>query len=343
MGDVSMEPDLRQVEALPAGLLPAAAHELDEVLGGPTLIHLPGRHAPPLFVSVLLHGNEPTGWDAVRQVLAKYRDTLLPRALSLFVGNVAAARFAARRLDGQVDYNRIWPCGEGTASAEGRMAESVLQEMQRRGVFASVDVHNNTGTNPHYACVNRLDHRSLRLATLFGRLVIHFTRPTGTQAAAFASFCPAVTLECGKPGHPYGVEHAAQFLDACLHLTELPDHPVPAHDIDLFRSVAQVTVREEIPFSFDSTDCGLRLLGELDHQNFTEMPAGFVWGHMPEGRDICPVLARDEAGRDVTREYFEVRGARLLARKRVMPSMLTLDERVIRQDCLCYLMERVEI
>jgi succinylglutamate desuccinylase len=25
-----------------------------------------------------------------------------------------------------------------------------------------------------------------------------------------------------------------------------------------------------------------------------------------------------------------------------MPSMLTLNERVIRQDCLCYLMERLE-
>jgi hypothetical protein len=26
----------------------------------------------------------------------------------------------------------------------------------------------------------------------------------------------------------------------------------------------------------------------------------------------------------------------------VMPSMLTLDERVVRQDCLCYLMERYD-
>jgi len=26
-----------------------------------------------------------------------------------------------------------------------------------------------------------------------------------------------------------------------------------------------------------------------------------------------------------------------------MPSMLTLDEKVIRQDCLCYVMERYQI
>jgi hypothetical protein len=26
-----------------------------------------------------------------------------------------------------------------------------------------------------------------------------------------------------------------------------------------------------------------------------------------------------------------------------MPAMLTRDERVIRQDCLCYLMQRIEV
>jgi hypothetical protein len=83
--------------------------------------------------------------------------------------------------------------------------------MIRRGVFASIDVHNNTGLNPHYACVNRLDKEFLWLASLFGRLVIYFTHPKGTQTAAFAPFCPAVTLECGKPEHPYGVEHAFEY------------------------------------------------------------------------------------------------------------------------------------
>jgi hypothetical protein len=38
-----------------------------------------------------------------------------------------------------------------------------------------------------------------------------------------------------------------------------------------------------------------------------------------------------------------VRRGELLTRRVVMPSMLTLDERVIRQDCLCYLMERFPI
>ena len=34
-------------------------------------------------------------------------------------------------------------------------------------------------------------------------------------------------------------------------------------------------------------------------------------------------------------------GAAIVSKVPLMPSMLTRDERAIRQDCLCYLMERV--
>jgi hypothetical protein len=54
-----------------------------------------------------------------------------------------------------------------------------------------------------------------------------------------------------------------------------------------------------------------------------------------------PLLVLDEDGREVTERYFEIRRGELRTRRPVMPSMLTLDEQVIRQDCLCYLMERL--
>ena len=56
---------------------------------------------------MLLHGNEDTGWGAVRQLRTKDDGRELPRALSLFVGNVSAAKKGVRRLDGQLDYNHI--------------------------------------------------------------------------------------------------------------------------------------------------------------------------------------------------------------------------------------------
>jgi hypothetical protein len=327
-------------ETLPDGLLELEAHQLHTRLPGPSLIHLPGRRPEALFVSVLLHGNEGTGWLAIRDVLRNYRDQPLPRALSLFIGNVAAAKEGARHLENQRDYNRIWPGTETPSCPECPMAAQVVEAMRRRPLFASLDIHNNTGLNPHYACVNRLEPAFLHLATLFSRTVVYFTRPLGVQSAAFADLCPSVTLECGKPGSAHGTEHAADYIEACLHLSEFPRHPVAPHDLDLYHTVATVKVPEAVSFSFVNEDRHIRFHPELDHFNFRELAAGTVWGEV-NGRADGYLQVTDEGGRDVSREFFDCRGGEICLTKPLMPAMLTRDSQVIRQDCLCYLMERL--
>ena len=111
---------LQVLRELPPGILSRSASELHEVLEGPTLIHLLGERSAPLHVSVLLHGNETTGWSAVRGLLQDFGDTPLPRSLSLFIGNVAAARSEQRVLSGQHDYNRVWNvCGRQSGASDG--------------------------------------------------------------------------------------------------------------------------------------------------------------------------------------------------------------------------------
>ncbi|MDD1611788.1 MAG: M14 family metallopeptidase [Methylococcaceae bacterium] len=331
-----------QLNAVPAGLLEADSIHLRDFLPKPTLIHLSGKLTEPLFISVLLHGNEPTGFLAVQQLLKKYQHRELPRSLALFFGNIDAAAQNVRRLEHQPDYNRIWPGTELPESPETAMAAAVLTVMRERRVFASIDVHNNTGLNPHYACVNRLDNGFLHLAALFGRLVVYFTRPTGVQSAAFARLCPSVTLECGRPGQQYGTDHAFEFLDSCLHLSALPEQSLHARDIDLFHTVAQVKVADDISFSFKRADCDLILNEDLERMNFTEIAPGTILGHT-RNATLSPLIAQDELGNNVTHQFFDLRNGNLQIIRPTMPSMLTLDELVIRQDCLCYLMERFHL
>ena len=331
-----------QLDYLPAGLLEISSKELHTILPEPTLIHLSGKHAAPLFVSVLLHGNEPTGFMAIQRLLKKYQDKQLPRSLSLFFGNVTAARYNLRRLDDQPDYNRIWPGTELPDCAEMEMAKNIVAIMEKRKVFASVDVHNNTGLNPHYACINNLDNQFLQLASLFGRLIVYFIRPKGVQSAAFAQICPAVTLECGRPDQQHGLEHTLEFLNSCLRLTELPQHQILAQDIDLFHTVAQVKIDDKVDFSFNQIDTDLLLNADLERMNFTEIPPGTVLGTSKRNATL-PLIAKDENGKDVTEDFFSFQNGDLQINRRTMPSMLTLDERVIRQDCLCYLMERLHL
>jgi succinylglutamate desuccinylase len=335
-------PFFDQLDHLPKGLLEVTAGTLNALLPTPTLIHLPGKQTAPLFVSVLLHGNEPTGFMAVQLLLKKYHNKPLPRALSLFFGNVTAASQNLRRFDGQPDYNRIWPGTEIPDCAETQMAQEIVSVMNKRNVFASVDIHNNTGLNPHYACINKLDNPCLQLASLFGRLIVYFIRPKGVLSAAFSQLCPAVTLECGRPGQQHGVEHALEFLDSCLHLTELPQHPILSQDIDLFHTVAQVKINEEVKFSFNQVDTELLLNQDLDRMNFTEVSPGTVLG-LSKMNTGMPLIAKDELGNNVTDHFFTFQNGELQIKRLTMPSMLTLDERVIKQDCLCYLMERIHL
>lgn len=334
---------LTQINRIPEGFLDLEhPTQLHTIVDGPTLMHLEGRRTEPLFVSILLHGNEDTGFYALQNLLRKYQELPLPRSLSVFFGNVEAAKSELRHLPGKPDYNRVWPTTSLDECEETRIMAEITDIIGSRSPFASIDVHNNTGLNPHYGCINQLTPQFLHLSALFSRTVVFFENPTGVQAMGMAPHCPAVTIECGKSHLPHGIEHAFEYLDAVLNLAEIPDHPVHAQDIDVYHTVARVQIPESVDFSFEDRNATLQLWPEIEKFNFSELEAGAVFGETRNGAQV-QLQAWDDFQNDRGAEYFHLDHNRLTLNKPVMPSMLTLDERVIRQDCLCYLMERLEL
>ena len=334
-----MTPEI--LDHIPDGLLEKPAPALYQQLNGPTLIHLEGRDPRPLFVSVLQHGNEDAGWEAVRRLLrARYRQDRLPRSLSLLIGNVAAARYRRRRLDGQPDFNRCWPGGAHSDNETGALFRQITDHMRERQPFASIDIHNNTGLNPHYAAVTHIQEHTLRLAAQFCSTVVFFTSPTGVQTSAFNAFCPALTLECGQAGVVHGTDHAMTFLEYCLRLRDISTAVLDPRELRLFNTVATVYVAPGTEFGFLPEQRPLSFVANLDHLNFIELPAGTLLGHHQGNGRAC-LQALDNNENDVTEATFDFSNGEIRTRMALMPSMLTPDERVIRQDCLCYLMRRV--
>ncbi len=329
-------------ESLPSQLIDCKSTELADFLPGPSLIHLEGARKEPVFISILLHGNETVGLSALQNVLKSYPDDL-PRSISLFIGNVTAARDGLRRLDNQPDYNRIWP----TPNRQGQTPEheimnQVCAEMKARQPFVSIDLHNNTGINPHYACINKLDHKFFHLASLFSRTVVYFRRPQGVQAMAFADICPSVTLECGRIGDETGIAHATEFIDACIHMNQLPEHEIRPEDLNLFHTVATVKVPEKFTFGFGDSPVDIRFVEDIEFYNFRELPAGTLLGYFQ--KDNVPHLdIVDENDEHVGQRFLTYKEGEIRLITEIMPSMLTLNEHVIRQDCLCYFLERFQI
>ncbi|NBB94022.1 MAG: peptidase M14 [Gammaproteobacteria bacterium] len=334
-----MEPTI--LDHLPDGLLDRPASRLHEVLDGPTLVHLPGRRPRPLFVCVLQHGNEISGWEAVRRLLkGRYSRDPLPRSLILLIANVRAASRNRRYLSDQPDYNRCWPGSDTERGEVHELFARITEHVRAQKPLASIDIHNNTGENPHYAAINRIEPAHLRLASLFSRTVLYFTQPRGVQSIAFGDFCPSVTLECGPPSRLDGADHALSYLSSILNAEELDARPPSPEDIELFQMVATVNMPPAHSFSFRPDGSDIVLREDLDQLNFRELPPGTRLGHVNAPVDTA-LLVRGHDEVDTSTVWFNVDKGDILTSRPMMPAMLTTDERVIRQDCLCHLMERI--
>ena len=333
---------LRVHSELPAGLLDLQATELHRALGGPSLIKLAGQSPAALFVSVLLHGNETSGWDGLRRYL-KSQAGALPRDLIVFIGNTEAAARSMRALPDQPDFNRIW---RGASGVGGALAAAVQEAIAETTFFAAVDLHNNTGHNPYYSVLTELEPCNLGLAYLFSDKAVYVQEPDTVCMKIFVGRCPAVTLEVGPVGDSSCVPRVVDYLERCMNLTDVPGS---APDVlSLFRTRVRVRIRDGVDFRFEGDEeppqngAALTLTGGVEAINFHELAPGSVFGSSERPvADLFQVL--DGQHRDVTATFFVQEGDQIVLREGVVPAMYTTDPYVVRQDCLCYFMERMDL
>lgn len=328
-------------EVPPALLSLSSALEIKTVFTNPTLLHLEGKRQDRLFISVLLHGNEDAGLFAVQKLLHKYQNHALPRSITIFFGNIDAAAHGVRRLPTQKDFNRVWPQDTLDTCPESELMRRVVDTMSEYDLFASIDIHNNTGTNPHYGCINSQDFRTLQLARHFSNIIIYFQNPRGVQTMAFSKFCPSVAIECGKPQTEIGAIHAFEFIDTVLHLDKLSNSPLSPTDANIYETVARVCIADNISFSFGDEATDLYLHHSLDKYNFSDLCAGTSFGRAKNNK--INLLAFDDDGQEVGEDYFKNINGEIILTKSMTPAMLTLDTTIISQDCLGYLMRKLDI
>lgn len=327
---------------LPGGFFDLDVENILTLFPKPTLIHLQGDKSLPLFVSILLHGNEYTGLKAMQALLRKYVDHFdLPRSIYLFIGNVTAAAQGLRVIPGQSDYNRCWPGTEMQANDEIQLMQEVFERVTQDGLFAAIDVHNNSGFNPHYGCISDLTQSNLHLAAMFNHIGLVIRQPKGLSTMAFDGFCPATTLECGRPGEVAGINHAVELLDALLHMDHFPQRPLAAHDIQLMESFGRVKIPQHIEFEFNlNGKAELLFDADFERYNFSELQSHHVFAQSNSSK---PLVISDHLGEDITDQIIRVEHGKIFLNKTLMPAMITTDKAIVRQDCLCYLLTDYQV
>lgn len=308
--------ELSVEHSLPASLANLPATALADELGGPTLFDLRKPNRPPLFVSVLIHGNEVSGWDAVRTLFPEITDA----STLLFLGNLQAAARGLRALPGRVDFNRVWEQG---ASTEASVAAEVTAYVKAAGPRLALDIHNTTGDNPPYSVVCRSDPETLALAGAFSNHALLATQPHGFQTRRFAQFCTAMTIEVGIPGDPAGKTRATAFLQTLLADGPRRGARLPA-SLSLYETAARVTLAE-----------GAVLDPDMQRFNFRTAPAGTALTRSGGLR------ATTDDDRDLGGEYFGTNNGVAVLKRPTMLAMYTGEEEAARRDCLCYFLEPV--
>lgn len=297
---------------LPRAVTDLPATELRGALGAPTLFDLAKAGWPPLFVSVLLHGNEVSGWQAVQRL----RDEIAERSVMLFVGNVAAAAHGTRLLPGQADFNRVW---EGGDTPEAALASALVARVAAARPRLAIDIHNNTGDNPPYAVIAREDARTLAAARAFSPRALLASQPRGVQTMRLARFCTAVTVEVGQPHDPLSIDRAADYMARMLE-PSLDPIARPC-TLVLFETAARVLI-----------DADALIAPAMQRFNFRTAPRGASLTR------AGGTYAIDDRGEDVSERYLaQVDGATVL-REPTTIAMYTDSFASARDDCLCYLL-----
>jgi len=328
---------LKVYNEIPKGFETIDLDYVHTLIDGPCLFHLKGEIDRPLFVSTLLHGNETTSFIVLQRLIQKYRNQKLPRDLIIFVGNTLAAEKGRRQLPGQPDYNRIWA---GTETPEQRMAQEVIKYASEQNLFANIDIHNNTGMNPYYGCVNRLEPEYVQLASLFSDKIVYFTEPHEVQSNAFAAICPSVTIEAGQSGDLEGIDVTYNYIEKVLHLKQFE----PTIDLDhvgVFHTIARIRVHPDAIVDFqnnENMDVDISFIKDLETKNFSYIPTGYHLGYL-KNKDLIRVY--DDSNSDVTDQYIKLIKNQLITNQMFIPSMFTKNIEVMKSDCLGYVMEKL--
>jgi len=312
-------------------------------LRGPTVFQVRGRdRGRARVVAGLLHGNEPSGFRAIHRMLQMSAPAREAPAVDtyLFVGAVEAARaqppFSQRMLPGRRDLNRCFrPAFD---DRDGRIAREALALLRAARVDAVVDLHNNTGRNPPYAIGTHVDGPRLHLCALFANRFVSSGLRLGSFMEAFDDLAPSLTIECGRSGDPAADAVAFAGLVRLWRLPELDPTFLDGQPISILTDPVRVCLRAGLELAFGEAprpEAHLTLDASIDRHNFEILPAGTHLGWVRP--DVAwPVQAADATGQDRAHDLFTVVGGNLLARRSIMPIMLTTNAQVACGDCLFY-------
>ena len=77
---------------------------------------------------------------------------------------------------------------------------------------------------------------------------------------------------------------------------------------------------------------------QIDHYNFQQIPQQTALAKTNILKSVYLDVINEE-GEQIWQEYFFIKDKIMYTKQIITPSMLSINYQIVKQDCLCYLME----
>lgn len=318
-----------------------SATEFLRRLNGPAHIYIPGEDSGRCrAVITLLHGNEPSGFFAVYDLLQKQIRPAVD--LHCFIASVAAAKeppgFFYRMLPGTADLNRCFK-PPYTDSPQSRLAKGILDTLEQFQPEAVIDIHNTSGSGPAFGVTTFMDPRHEALVSLFTQRIIVTDLSLGALMEISETRFPTVTVECGGAQDTESNLLAEEGLLEFACRKDVLTPQATDFTLDFFYNPVRLELRKDATVTYReqaSPVHDLTLFPEVEHYNFGFIDAGTPLGYL--GTDIQRTLsAVNSRGEEKLLEFFAVEEGRLVPSQTLKLFMVTTNPEIARSDCLFYL------
>lgn len=316
---------------------------------GLTVIDISGENSDECrIISILLHGDEPSGLIAVHRWLTSENTLPKPKTnIRIIISSVEAATyqhlFSHRFLPNGVDINRCFnksmlKLDENNNNIKGYVERAQLIEQAIREVnpTAIIDLHNTSGNGPAFAVSTIINPNVLSLASYFCNTLILSDISIGAMMELDFS-CPVVTIECGgrhdDQAHEVafaGIQQFAQCDSNCV----LPQDKA----VQILYKPLRLLIKSDRKLSFSAHDegySGVTIRDNIEQFNYGGCCEGLLLGWVDDdGLDNLQLI--DDQGNNVIQHYFTIVDNKLVCKTNLKIFMASNQENIVRSDCLFY-------
>lgn len=302
------------------------------------------ENLPWRIASVLVHGNEPSGFIAAFEFLKK---NITPVCnFSIIISSIRAAKwepvFTHRFVPGEYDLNRRFGLHRSGAKdvhdTVSELAQHITEYIRSKSPSLIVDFHNTSGDGPPFA-VSVQDTESIQAiaANFTDDMIITHLVVGSLMEQEFG--CPVITLECGGATQRHSHEVA---LSGLLTLAEQAEFTAKQqHPIRRYYHPTRIEALPGLSLSYGKNinhEVNITLIDTIERCNRDIIPANTLLGWLNRPLDDCLVAVSETNAVDIT-TIFVCEDSGLYTRVPLKMFMATPRSDLALSDCLFYVVE----